>query len=479
MRQAAVAFLIATLLALTGQRVAVDEKLASVGLNDVFTNLEDTFPVILLATREIRKAEFDILSAQGAFDLALRGSVNNTTGYYNSNRGEMNIVKPTPIWGTSFFAGYRLSQGDFPDYYTPRRTNPGGEIRFGGRIPIWRDRATDSDRLELKQSEINKTIAQNVLDEQKLSVYRDAAASYWNWVSAGKRRRIVGDLLKIAELRQDQIKRRVALGDIPAIELQENERAILARREQIAAADRLLQKSALYLSLYYRKSDGTMISPRDGQLPAGFPPEVPIDNTTFDADKQRALKNRPEIRRIENEIELERNALAFHENQRGPQIDLIIAGSRDIQQGTLRRDPWEAEFGVVFNVPLQTRKQDGKIGGTQTKIEILQQKLGYQRDKIHLEANDALIALENALKRLEIIKEEIQVADKLARAEKSRFDLGDSTLLIVNLREQAAAEVALRLVGAEVDYWIARAEYDAVLVKYLAAQPKKPAATAN
>ena len=148
-----------------------------------------------------------------------------------------------------------------------------------------------------------------------------------------------------------------------------------------------------------------------------------------------------------------------------------------MQQGPLRRDPWEAEFGVVFNVPLQTRKQDGKIGGTQTKIEILQQKLSYQRDKIHLEANDALIGLENALRRLEIIKEEVQIADKLARAEKARFDLGDSTLLIVNLREQEAAEVALRLVGAEVDYWIARADYDAVLVKYNAAPAN--AATTN
>ncbi len=416
--------LLTSLAAITALRAGTEETQAAVQLGDVFVNLEKTFPVILLATREIRKAEFDILAAQGAFDLALKGSVNNTTGYYNTNRGEMNIVKPTPIWGTSFFAGYRLSQGDFPDYYTPRRTNPGGEIRFGGRIPIWRDRATDSDRLELKQSEINKTIAQNVLDEQKLNVYRDAAASYWNWVAAGKRRKIVGDLLKIAELRQEQIRRRVALGDLPAIEQQENERAILARREQIAAADRLLQKSALYLSLYYRKTDGAMISPKDGQLPAGFPPETPVNSAAFDTDKSYALKYRPEVRRIENEIELETNALRFHENQRGPQIDLIIAGSRDMQQGTLRRDPWEAEFGVVFNVPLQTRKQDGKIGGTQTKIEILGQKLSYLRDKIQVEANDALIALENALRRLEIIKEEVVLAEKLARAENITFRSG-------------------------------------------------------
>lgn len=450
--------------------LAAAEPAKTVVLEDVFSNLEKTFPVILLATREIRKAEFDILAAEGAFDLALRGSANNTTGYYDTNRAEVNIVKPTPFWGTSFFAGYRVSQGDFPDYYTPRRTTPGGEIRFGGRIPLWRDRSIDSDRLELKQSQINKDIAGNILDEQKLAVYRDAAASYWNWVAAGKRKRIVQDLLKIAELRMDQIRRRAKLGDIPAIEEKENERAILARKEQIAAADRLLQKSALYLSLYYREIDGKMIVPDPAQLPPDFPPERPISKEIFETDKAFALKNRPELLRLQNEIELERNALKFHENQRGPQLDIIVAGSRSVQeptsQGALRRDPWEAEFGLVFNIPLQTRRQDGRIGGTEQKIEILQQKYGYQKDKIIVEANDALIALENSLQRLEIVKQELVVAENLAKAEKARFDLGDSTLLIVNLREQAAAEVALRMVSAELDYWVATADYEAVLMKY-------------
>lgn len=447
-----------------------EQAVKTLVLKDVLGNIEKTFPLILLSMREIRKAEFDILSAQGAFDFALKGAVNNTTGYYDSNRAEMNIVKPTPLWGTSFFAGYRVSNGDFPDYYTPRRTTPGGEIRFGGRIPLWRDRSIDSDRLQLRQSQINRDIAGTLLDEQRLGVYRDAAASYWNWVAAGKRKRIVQDLLKIAELRKDQLQRRVKLGDIPAIEEKENERAILARREQIAAADRLLQKSALYLSLYFREPDGRMIVPGASQLPPDFPPEKALAKEVFEADKAFALKHRPELRRIEREIELEQNALRFHENQRGPQIDLIVAGSRSVQepqsQGSLRRDPWEAEFGVVFNVPLQTRRQDGKIGGTEQKIEILRQKYGYQKDKIVVEANDALIALENALRRLEIIRQELIVAESLAKAEKARFDLGDSTLLIVNLREQAAAEVALRMVTAELDYWVATADYEAVLMKY-------------
>lgn len=435
-------------------------------LSTVYANLEKTFPVILLSMREIRKAEFEILSAQGAFDLALKGSATNNTGYYNSNRMETNLEKPTSIWGTSFFAGYRVSSGDFPDYYGERRTNSAGEVRFGGRIPLWRDRSVDQGRLDLKQSELNRGIAENILTEQRLSVFRDAAVSYFNWVAAGQRRKIVQDLLTLAETRNEQIKKRVKLGDLPAIEQKENERAILARREQVTAAERLLQKSALYLSLYYRTAEGKMISPPVEELPPAFDPELPINQRNFEKDRGHALENRPELKRILNEIEMEKNALAFHENQRGPQLDLILRGSRDIQSGTnFKRDPWEGDFSLVFNIPLQTRKQDGKIGGTEQKIEILKTKLAYQKDKISIEAGDALIALENALKRLQIIREERVVAESLAKAEKTRFDLGDSTLLIVNLREQNAAEVALRLIAAEADYWNAKADYDAVMMK--------------
>lgn len=435
-------------------------------LETVYSNLEKTFPVILLSMREIRKAEFEILSAQGAFDLALKGTATNNTGYYNSNRLETNLEKPTSIWGTSFFAGYRVSSGDFPDYYGERRTNSAGEVRFGGRIPLWRDRSVDQSRLDLKQSELNRGIAENILAEQRLGVFRDAAVSYFNWVAAGQRRKIVQDLLILAETRNEQIKKRVKLGDIPVIEQKENERAILARREQVTAAERLLQKSALYLSLYYRTPDGKMISPPVEELPAAFEPELPVSEANFEKDKGHALENRPELKRILNEIEMEKNALAFHENQRGPQLDLILRGSRDIQSGTnFKRDPWEGDFSLVFNIPLQTRKQDGKIGGTEQKIEILKTKLSYQKDKISIEAGDALIALENALKRLQIIREELIVAENLAKAEKTRFDLGDSTLLIVNLREQNAAEVALRLIGAEADYWNTKADYDAVMMK--------------
>ena len=135
----------------------------------------------------------------------------------------------------------------------------------------------------------------------------------------------------------------------------------------------------------------------------------------------------------------------------------------------------ERSVGANFSAHFTTRSEQFLSGFENAKLENLPERnarfVALRRDRfdrVEIERpdfRDALIALENALKRLQIIREELVVAESLAKAEKTRFDLGDSTLLIVNLREQNAAEVALRLIGAEADYWNAKADYDAVMMK--------------
>jgi outer membrane protein TolC len=53
------------------------------------------------------------------------------------------------------------------------------------------------------------------------------------------------------------------------------------------------------------------------------------------------------------------------------------------------------------------------------------------------------------------------LALELERAERARFDAGDSQLLIVNLREQQTAEAELREVDAMLDYHRASADLKA------------------
>jgi outer membrane protein TolC len=61
------------------------------------------------------------------------------------------------------------------------------------------------------------------------------------------------------------------------------------------------------------------------------------------------------------------------------------------------------------------------------------------------------------------------VAEAVAVAERRRFELGETDLFVVNLREQAAAEADAARVDAEADLQIAEALFRAAMGDLLAA----------
>jgi outer membrane protein TolC len=65
---------------------------------------------------------------------------------------------------------------------------------------------------------------------------------------------------------------------------------------------------------------------------------------------------------------------------------------------------------------------------------------------------DAHSALRGARERIEAARREVKLALALEDAERTRFEQGDSHLLIVNIREQQTAEAELREVDALLDY---------------------------
>ncbi|MBV8705932.1 MAG: hypothetical protein JO028_01995, partial [Acidobacteriaceae bacterium] len=56
---------------------------------------------------------------------------------------------------------------------------------------------------------------------------------------------------------------------------------------------------------------------------------------------------------------------------------------------------------------------------------------------------------------------------QVEEAERLRYDLGEGTLFILNLRELATAEAEIRLINAKADYQRAVAQYDYALANAL------------
>ncbi|HEU4538467.1 MAG TPA: TolC family protein [Polyangiaceae bacterium] len=436
-------------------------ELAPLTLTEVVRSTEAAYPLLRAAELERDIARADLLSAEGGFDISWRTrAAVAPLGYYQYQRIDTVVEVPTQLWGSTFFAGYRLGRGDIPSYYGELATLSAGEVRGGVNVPLWRNGPTDRRRANLWRAEAGRQVADLGVAQQRLETVRAASYRYWDWVAAGRRLAIARDLLALAEARDAGLTARVARGDVPAFERDDNARAILQRQAQVVAAERALAGAALELSLFLRGPDGRPLLADPGRLPRGLP--EPDAAPAGAADKvDVALQRRPELGRLEamrTQTEVE---LRWAKNQRAPGLDAQFVVSRDIGEGSPTLRPTAVEAAVLLDVPLQTRVAEGRVDAARAQLARLEAQRAFARERIAVEVRDSLVTIDAARRRAEVARSELDLARRLERGERARFELGDGTLLVVNLREQATADAAWREVDALADYHRAVAAYRA------------------
>ncbi|MFN3201933.1 MAG: TolC family protein [Bradymonadia bacterium] len=427
-------------------------------LNQVMGTVDDHHPMLRAAQGKIDEAEGKRFSAEGGFDLKLKaGQKLIPFGKDEYGHTEAMVEQPTTLWGTTFFGGYRRSSGEVPAYAGDLETVGAGEAVVGAKIPLWQGGAIDRQRADLQQTGLGIRIAELSRQKMQLKLYGGAAEAYWKWVAAGHVLRIRQHLLEVAQLRMKQIEDRVARGDLPEIDRIDNQRSILKRESSRVKATRKLQEAALKLSLYVRDGDGRPRQPLLKSLPPKIPMAPDLPATEVGGDVEAAQRRRPEPAQIElarDQLQIE---VDLADNQTAPQIDFTVAGIEPLEED--KKFKTELEAGVKFTMPLQRRKARGKRAAAQAAKTQLEAESTFLNERIAVEVADARSALEAAAQQVEVARQELKVSRLVEDAEHTRLDLGASTLLVVNLREQATADAAERFVQALAEQHIAYARW--------------------
>jgi outer membrane protein TolC len=432
-------------------------------LRDVLDSVDQRYPLILAAIREQAEASGATLSAEGGFDPSLRasGTIEPISGY-KKQYAQVALEQPTALWGTTFYGGYRIGNGSIPTYDGKIETNDYGEVRAGLRLPLWRDGAIDRRRAALRQAELGAEIAKLSTEQQRIEARRLGTLRYWEWIAAGARLRVVQGWLALAKDRDAGLGARVAQGDVPLIERQENQRAIFQRETALAGAEREAAQSAIELSLFLRGPDGKPRTPTDAQRPTSLPNPAAGDFTAIDSP-QSAVSARPDIRRFQVQRSRSEVELELANNQRRPAIDLLAGGSKDLGPGEYKRGLPVAEVGVVLDIPILNRVQNGRAQTAEAQVGKINEQLRLAADRALADIKNALIGIQVSKQRVDMTASEVAMAKQLAEAELKRFELGESNLLLVNLREQASAEAQVRHVDVLLDYHRSIAVYRAAL----------------
>lgn len=437
-------------------------------LEDVLASTAKHYPPLLIALQDRVIADADVTIAEGRFDLGLTGGFDGDyLTQYANNKYSAGVEQATQFQGMSYFAGWRLGRGEFASYDGKLQTDSAGEYRAGVRLPTLRDRALDPRRADLYKALLGRRIAELGVDQQRLVITQLATRRYWDWVAAGRRFQVAQSVLKIALDRDTQLKDAVKLGAIPAIEVTDNQRAILARRAAVVEGDRALQLAAIELSFFHRDPGGQPLLPESRQLPPAFPAIRAFEEQRLADDIDLALKRRPEIRRFaaqRDQVEIDRK---LAQNQLLPNVDLVMQYTREGGDRIVQRGPDELSAALLFNFPIQRRQAKGRETSALARIAQFDQRERFAREQVAAEVRDAYSAVIAAYRRAQVLREEVEVTRQLEDAERVKFELGDSTLFLLNLREQQTFDAALREVSVLNEYFRALALYDQAVAETL------------
>lgn len=424
---------------------------------EVLRAVERALPLIEQARRDVDAAAGDLVSARGAFDLSLSATGRRLDGEYDNTRVSTMLEQPLTTWGATVYGGYRAGRGTFAEYDGKAETTRDGEVLAGLEVPLLRGRAIDSRRAGTASAELGVERATQQLDAARLSHFTTALASYWDWVAAGRQLAVARALLTLAEVRDTQLADSVALGQIAAIERTDNQRAIFQRRSALASAQRLFEQAAIDLSLYFRGADGAPVRPPLDRLPP-----LPATATSTEPDEAMevtaALAGRPEVQARRLTRDRQRVELRLAENTQLPTLDFFSEVGRERRESSKGGNSFE--IGLTFSLPVQRRKAIGQTLKAQAALSRADLDLRWVEDQVRAEVQDALSAVRAAAAIRDAVSDEVEVARELERLERDRFDLGDSTQFLVNLRELAAADAAVRDIRAQTDFEKALARLD-------------------
>jgi outer membrane protein TolC len=416
-------------------------------------------PQIVEQLARERQARSRALTAEGAFDTVFDvESRSRVLGYYDGAVVEGRATRPFTDNGGYVYGNYRVSRGDFPVYEDEKYTNKVGEAKIGVLYALLRDRLIDERRTRRIVAASDIDVARFERNAVEIGVQTRTVVAYQNWVVAGLRLRTYRDLFALAESRRGAIQRQVQLGAKPDILLTENDQNLVRRRALVVRSEGDFQAAANALSLYYRDDQGQPVVVDAGRLPADARALSGVKTTATRLDPEAV---RPDLQSVLARVDQSLARLALAENDLKPRFDLRAEMGKDIGAegpGGPSRTPTEAVVGFRFSIPLQNRAAKGKLAEARADIEALQARSRFLRDQIAVEVDGIGVALTAAERLAQTAEEEFALADRLAVAERRRFELGSSDFFLVNQREETATDAAVRLIEARGRIAAARAD---------------------
>lgn len=429
----------------------------SLTLDELLARVRASHPQARQAAALREQARADLRAARGAFDPSVSATWDykrfKGLGYYDEFDARLTV--PTP-WGVDVKVGWERAAGAI---INPERATPGGGLLSAGlAIPIGPRLLTDERRTGVQQAEVAAEAAEAEADAALQRLMLQVARDWSAWYEAEERLRIAGDGVSLARFRLDAVRSRTRAGDAAAIDsleaLAEWERRVLLEVEARAAA----AGARLGVAAHLWDDAGRAVA----LAPAARPVLAPTAAVSVDdADFARLARGHPaavQARARWLQVEAQRRLVLTQVlPSASAEVSALAEGRSLGALPPLDAVADDAKAAMAVRLPLFARRELGRLRA----VEARARQLAAERDRVQREV---VLAAERAAVELRAVEAQragqqrvLEATAALLAAEQRRYDIGESTLLLVNLRERAVLDERLRAAQLEARRIAARA----------------------
>lgn len=392
-------------------------------------------------------AEQQVTAARGSLDPVLSGKLGEKDikgiPYYNQKGIELEI----PTWyGIDFNAGYNSMEGQKIDNSDTR----GSLYQYGVTIPLAKNLLYDKRRAVIEQAKyaVKMTKAEQLLLTNDL--FLEAENTYWEWVKNYEIYQIQSKAVQLNRDRLQLIQKSLEYGERPAIDVVEVTAQLQSFEIQEKEAYLNFVKSTQDLQMFLWKENQQLYELSQVILPAD---QLKDHNGYGDFEFLFSkVSENPLQRHAAFELYVQKNNILDSERRLKfqsllPKIDFSyqVLSTEKYNTDILPFFNNNFQYGLKLEIPLFLRQ--ARADYQSAKLKLLQNKMDMEvknnelRTKVETYRNEIL----NYNAQINLADQNIGNYKKLLTAEETRYENGESSLFLINSRENKLIEAQEKL----------------------------------
>lgn len=398
----------------------------------------------------VESGSSNLRKAKGSFDPILKSNYDQKQfdgkNYYQLNTNQ--LVVPTPL-GIEFKAGYDNNTGE---YVNPENHLPDNGLAYAGiAVPIGKGLLFDERRLAVRQAEV---FERSTFLEQTMMINQliyDASKAYWNWYSAWNSYEIFDESVRLAEFRFRGVRESFNQGEVPAIDTLEA--FLLVQNRQISRNDAIIkmQQAKLEASNFLWSEELQPLVLTATTKPLEHE-DLRINQPVQESMIASVISNidvaHPKMQFFINKME----HLNFERRMKAEKVKPKLNFNYNLLNQPINGNPFESyssndyKWGFEFSMPLLLRKERGDL--QLTKIKMNQVNLDRQQENLNITNKIKAYQMEinNLYNQIQLYRDAVNNYQVLLNGEKRKFEEGESSLFIVNSRENSLISAEVKLI---------------------------------